>query len=165
MSHSASWGVHPASHCQSSPDPALPYSPAATTVHTGQQPPSNHSSASSPNRGVFEEPGFYHFCPGLSSVVSVSITLHHPCISAAPAAGRAEMVATPLQTWELGRRPDGCSADARVARRTSAAAAGELCSSRAPPPPRPPSAARAVQMQRGKANKMSQPPTRPRPHL
>jgi hypothetical protein len=42
-----------------------------------------------------------------------------------------------------GGRPDGCSAEARVARRTSVAAAAELCSSRAPPHPRHPSAARA----------------------
>ena len=95
--HSASWGVHRASHCPSSPDPALPYSPPAATVHTNQQPPSNHSSASSPNRGVFEEPAFTISvqADALSERgrPTLVLRLHHSpsSFSAASAAGHTEM--------------------------------------------------------------------------
>ena len=87
---------------------------------------------------------------------SVSIIL-----SAAPAAGRTEMATTPLQTgtndrmdatqrlgWRGGRRPQQLGSSSRRGRRHLRG----LLQLR-------------VQMQRGKANKMSQPPTRPRPHL
>jgi hypothetical protein len=137
--HSASWGVHPASHCQS-PDPALPYSPAAATVH---RPASIQSFI-----GVFPESwcvsgtGVYHFCRGRCAKRARS-PQPHPCPPSSPSPSLS-IILLRRPGRRLYERPDGCNAEAaRVERRTSSAAAGELCSSRAPPPPRPPSAARA----------------------